>query len=55
VTEVLNISVLLGELKEVSCFNESADIAAGNVHCHAKTDAKQTCSSKLFINNSGID
>jgi len=47
--------VLLGELKDVSCFNELADIATGYVYCHVKTDAKQKCSSKLFIMDSGTD
>jgi hypothetical protein len=55
VIEILNISVLLGELKDVGCFSERADIATGYVYCHVKTDAKQKCRSKLFIMGSGID
>jgi len=55
VIEILNISVLLDDLKDVSCFNERADIAAGYVYCHVRTDAKQKCNSKLFIQDSGID
>ena len=55
VTDILNTSMFLGQLKDDSSFKESADIAAGHVYCHVKTDAKQNCSSKLFIKYSGTD
>jgi hypothetical protein len=55
VIEILNISVLLGEFKDVSYFSESADIAAGYVYCHVNTDAEQKFSRMLFIKDSGMD
>lgn len=55
VIEILNISVLLGEFKNVSSFNESTDIAAGYVYCHVNTDAEQKCSRMLFIKDFGMD
>jgi len=55
VIDIRNISVLLGELNDVRCLKERAVITAGYVYCHVRTDAKQKCSSKLFIKYSRMD